>query len=282
MIDSKNFCVVEKCENPAARHVCKKHQVDIRLGRLEAEPGWGVRRNPNCSRGGCDWPADSRKDGALCHTHRRQPRGTGSVRPKLRRGEKSEVCIDGACLNPPASRNLCFRHYQYHISGRRLPEKTPCGHEGCAIMTRKGHCGKHMYQFEKYGLTWDNRAPDAVRLARHELKPVCLVPLCVTKANSIGVGLCPAHNGARGKLSVDVEHYLRLMAVKSCEMCGDKVPLATDHDHSCHPEDGKKMCEKCIRGRICLFCNSALGFLRDDPGRARMAITYLEAFQAKS
>jgi hypothetical protein len=75
------------------------------------------------------------------------------------------------------------------------------------------------------------------------------------------------------------EGYDFLLAAQggACAICGsepgDQV-LQVDHSHACCPS--KKSCGHCIRGLLCRACNTALGFLGDDPARLRTAIAYLE------
>jgi hypothetical protein len=52
--------------------------------------------------------------------------------------------------------------------------------------------------------------------------------------------------------------------------------LAVDHDHTCC--SGEITCGKCVRGLLCVRCNTVLGLLRDDPEILRAAIAYLEKF----
>ena len=84
---------------------------------------------------------------------------------------------------------------------------------------------------------------------------------------------------ARG---VSQERYDALVAEQGgrCASCGESCErLVLDHDHACcnfDPTTGQPWCGQCIRGLLCNGCNSAIGFLRDDPERAKAAATYLE------
>ena len=57
--------------------------------------------------------------------------------------------------------------------------------------------------------------------------------------------------------------------------CSTGRNLTVDHDHSCCDKD--KSCGKCLRGLLCLNCNSGLGAFKDDVERLKTAIAYLES-----
>lgn len=63
----------------------------------------------------------------------------------------------------------------------------------------------------------------------------------------------------------------------SCAICSTEFEgyrFAVDHDHSCC--SGQYACEKCVRGLLCLTCNSGIGLLKDDAAIVRKAAEYLE------
>ena len=65
-----------------------------------------------------------------------------------------------------------------------------------------------------------------------------------------------------------------------CESCGTAIEdlrsARFDHDHKhCPTLQG---CPSCVRGILCNGCNSALGYLHDDPARVRMVLAYIERF----
>jgi len=67
----------------------------------------------------------------------------------------------------------------------------------------------------------------------------------------------------------------------ACGICKQPPPdgrrLAIDHDHRCCPE--QPTCGKCVRGLLCVACNTALGSLGEDPERARNLIAYIARFK---
>ena len=60
-----------------------------------------------------------------------------------------------------------------------------------------------------------------------------------------------------------------MCAIRNC----GRPAIAIDHDHACC--NGRFSCGKCVRGLICLLCNSGLGFFMDDPERLDGAAEYI-------
>ena len=81
----------------------------------------------------------------------------------------------------------------------------------------------------------------------------------------------------RSAYNINLLQY-RVMAGHGCSICGLMIgndrQLAVDHDHACCA--GKRSCGKCVRGLLCLSCNSTLGLNNDSPARLRAAANYLE------
>lgn len=51
-----------------------------------------------------------------------------------------------------------------------------------------------------------------------------------------------------------------------------------DHDHACHP--GKRGCPSCVRGLLCVTCNTGLGSFRDNPDLLVAASEYLNTWNS--
>jgi len=77
------------------------------------------------------------------------------------------------------------------------------------------------------------------------------------------------------------EAYDAMLAAQDgvCAICRSPDPrghrLAVDHDHACCPGEGSA-CSSCIRGLLCVSCNTALGSLHDDVRLAEALIAYLK------
>lgn len=57
--------------------------------------------------------------------------------------------------------------------------------------------------------------------------------------------------------------------IGSCEICKHEHPLVVDHNHD----------TKDLRGLICSFCNSILGYSRDSKEILQSSIAYLEKYK---
>lgn len=91
-------------------------------------------------------------------------------------------------------------------------------------------------------------------------------------------------NKLRVKLAakgLTVERYQEMLDAQGgvCAICG-RAPsegragvLAPDHDHKCCK--GSQACGRCVRGLLCIRCNTAIAMMNDDPGVMAQAIEYL-------
>lgn len=61
------------------------------------------------------------------------------------------------------------------------------------------------------------------------------------------------------------EQYDIVMQIKNCEICNSSKNTAIDHCHK----------TKVYRGRICKNCNTAIGFVKDNPDIAEKLSSYL-------
>lgn len=68
-----------------------------------------------------------------------------------------------------------------------------------------------------------------------------------------------------------------------CAICGSKrngLRLPVDHDHSCCP--GRKSCGKCIRGILCVRCNTIIGFLEKNSELVPLCEAYIREHRPSS
>lgn len=235
-----NVCAVEGCDEACFNEVCNEHAKKIRRGLLP--PQGGIEWNPPCEIKWCGKPTASRK-GTLCATHY-------SYRAK-----------NGHDPRPPKQKELL---------------RKPCTVEGCPTRTQdeSGMCSTHRKQYEKWGITWTGVRPrDTIREIRNSRMPKCAVERCPARAVTVNMRLCRTHYGSRTRKGISTEYFLELVNRDECDACGAPNPTCIDHDHDCHP--GEAMCPGCIRGTLCVGCNTALGHVGDSVRVLEGLIQYL-------
>lgn len=97
-------------------------------------------------------------------------------------------------------------------------------------------------------------------------------------------GYTQAESKKARKYGMTIQELQQFLAPGKCEICGTTEPggngtFSIDHDHSCcdFKADGSHTtCGNCNRGLLCYACNTALGYMRDNPERLRLAANYLE------
>ena len=82
---------------------------------------------------------------------------------------------------------------------------------------------------------------------------------------------------ARYSLSVEEYNSLLESQNRKCAICHRTKTLYVDHDHSCCP--GPQTCGKCIRGLLCINCNTSLGKFDDSIDILMSAVAYLSSRQ---
>lgn len=95
-------------------------------------------------------------------------------------------------------------------------------------------------------------------------------------------GLCTPCMTRLRKYGLTFEQFSQMLRSQQglCGVC--RKPLGTirkyiaiDHDHACCASR-IRTCGKCVRGLLCIPCNTGLGMFYDNPGILRGAIAYLE------
>ena len=75
------------------------------------------------------------------------------------------------------------------------------------------------------------------------------------------------------------EEYVQLLKRFNgkCWACKEQEQnLGIDHDHTCCP--GSHSCGRCVRGLLCVQCNTALGLLKDSEDRINSLLRYIKNF----
>jgi len=81
----------------------------------------------------------------------------------------------------------------------------------------------------------------------------------------------------RSAYNINIDAYDSMVQAQGgrCLICGGEGKLVVDHDHACCPTKNRT-CGICVRGLICLRCNTGLGMFDDDIERMQEAIKYVE------
>lgn len=252
------ICEVSNCDLYAAKHLCRKHLIAAKTGRIAVKDEWGIQLNPMCTEPGCPRRANSRKLPSLCGLHqeyRRNGIDPSTLRPKRRWVDPPKECSREGCVKPASARGMCTNHYQTATRNRRL---SPCSVEGCDKQTSRGFCSKH-------------------NTLKHTDPPIltcCIVPNCENTFVTRKQKLCRTHQTDRYRKGLDIHTYVEIHSIVQCAVCGSSERMATDHDHS-HHGSKDQMCIECIRGRLCNGCNTALGLLGESEERIMGLVTYL-------
>lgn len=276
-------CEVEGClSEKSGKWVCSYHRKQIKRGSLLGEPEWGIALNPPCAVSECPRLSSTSKPSSsgLCHVHaiQKSGKGVGAYRAKRASWQPARECSIEDCKEGSVALKMCQAHY---LESRRVAPRS-CAHDDCTVRPRvdKDRCKRHDAQMQKYGITWGGVRPtEELRRIREEGRAKCGVKECERKVSSDSSELCREHVSDRARRGISVEKYLSLLAITSCESCGSESGrMCFDHDHSCC-SNGGRMCDSCIRGRICADCNSALGMLSDSAERVRKLLAYISRFE---
>ncbi|MEU4303701.1 endonuclease VII domain-containing protein (plasmid) [Streptomyces viridifaciens] len=91
-----------------------------------------------------------------------------------------------------------------------------------------------------------------------------------------------ARRAKRHGITYDRYSEIHLNQGGRCPVCGEHLgkfdkDVVIDHDHSCCPK--RTSCGECVRGILHRRCNSAIGYLRDDPDTFERIAEYLRGFR---
>lgn len=81
----------------------------------------------------------------------------------------------------------------------------------------------------------------------------------------------------RWNITLSDQKNIRQIQDNKCAICHTDFIYSSaviDHDHSCCP--GAKSCGKCIRGMLCVSCNTGLGMFKDNISALLSAARYLQ------
>lgn len=118
---------------------------------------------------------------------------------------------------------------------------------------------------------------NSVRALCHPDKPHYANGLCYACGQAAYRAKCRKNNPGEAARRERITVYGIFAAqeyekTNNCEACGDQVSgrhKHVDHDHEIKDK------EQAFRGILCHYCNSALGFLKEDSGRALLLAHYI-------
>lgn len=179
-----------------------------------------------------------------------------------------EKCFD--CEKPAYTAGYCRPHYDKNF----LQTREQCAFEGCETPRHsRDFCRTHQKQLTS-GATMRKLRPWVMRQGKGLFTGVggiCGVANCGQDA--FGAGLCLLHAGRASRYGLDAEKAVEIFSITSCQVCGETTRLCIDHDHSCCA--GVRSCGQCVRGVLCTWCNTTLGYAKEDIGRLEGLVTYL-------
>lgn len=168
---------------------------------------------------------------------------------------------------------------------------TVCG-ESFPGWYRQRYCSKKCGDAAGYAVALSRRGVECVGCGKLTLpgKGSLERPTCRDCRRGRGVCLGCGGNAERSntrcnRCSRERAHGLQLGAVERmlaiqggrCAVCRAEEPgirgWTIDHDHRCC--FGDLSCGSCVRGVLCMTCNTGLGMFGDDPAQLQRAIDYL-------
>lgn len=269
-------CKFFDCENSARNgDLCPTHYQQKLRGYAAAVAD--STEHQACAVSHCDIPATTRAQGSLCRAHyQMQYRGVDPESRIARKSGKSQAtCWVESCHRRVTSKGLCNSHGKLARAGRlEVPEhlgvvlNAPCSFEGCERpYITKGLCHTHYTQLQ------NGKELTEIRDWRkyHKGEHICEIPDC--RRVAISTGMCGPHKSKQMDYKITKERMIEVWTNPRCSNpgCTNTTRLHMDHDHS----TGE------FRALLCSGCNSALGFLKENPERISGLREYINRFKAE-
>lgn len=267
-------CKFFECENLSrgAQELCPTHYQQQRLGTTSVVVD--VSDMPVCAVSHCKQPSNSRAEGSFCRAHYQLAyRG---IDPESRvaraNGKTAATCWVSDCPRRVDSKGLCNYHARQARGGRiEVPAElgiklnANCSFDGCTRpYISKGLCHSHYSQLQSGRKLSELRDWGKYTKGEH----ICSLPHC--RRVAVSTGLCENHKAMQLQYKISVERMNEIWTDPQCSNpgCTETKRLHMDHDHI----TGE------FRALLCGSCNTALGFLKEDPSRISGLREYIERF----
>lgn len=143
-----------------------------------------------------------------------------------------------------------------------------CYFQGCTRPARAlGLCVQHRVQ-QKSGKPL---TPIKAKLRDKNKLANCLITGCNRQPED--KGLCPQHANQARRYKLSPLQLDMLLLPGRCNICDLEARLMIDHDHACCP--GINTCGNCVRGILCVGCNTTMGRIDDNPVIINRMLSYL-------
>lgn len=213
----------------------------------------------------------------------------------LKSGECCYISADLVkCTARREKRGYCSEHYESEVSA----EERMCTFPDCSRpKSAFDLCGGHRNQQRAGKELKPLKLPQASLVRDSEGRKKC--SMCgqwspesgffKCKDNADGLQSrckeCSRRSTVKSKYNLAADAYDRLLEAQNgaCAICGGPErsgkAFAVDHDHACCP-DPMTSCGRCVRGLLCIICNTAIGTLGDSVEVLEKAIAYLRKHAA--
>lgn len=171
-------------------------------------------------------------------------------------------CVFDGCKRPRETATLCTGHNNQKNRGKPLAPLRP-KRPSKSLLERDDSGRKHCPQCDH----WLDESLFSKRLT-------------FSDGLDLQCRSCRALDLRTKKYGISVEQFREMLAEQGgvCAICEVAPPagqsLVVDHRHSCCPGKSNS-CGKCIRGLLCISCNSAIGMFDEDVEALRRAADYI-------
>lgn len=269
---ARSSCSVDECDSLAKkRGLCGRHLQEAINGQRELPPRRIVQKRAeaeHCTIADCSVIAEAK---GLCMKHyQRSRRGyISDQQAKNNRFKRDPICAVDECGKPHLAKGYCVNHWYRWRKHIAIDSDVRIRRTAEDCKRRDEHGRKHCIGCD----TWLNT--DSFGISRKSpdgLSSYCLN--CISKKNRA------QKLKSNYKITPEILEKMLGQQGHGCAICASEIGTLTaqvDHDHSCCA--GKVTCGNCVRGLLCVSCNTGIGLLKDSVENLSAAIRYLQSFR---